>query len=74
MAASAEPSKGLCPNAAAYMQHPRDHTSEEAVIVPEEGTSNSSGALWEGGFVSEWCVGTNALPVLSSAGLGTCLL
>ena len=47
MAARAEPSNGLCPKAAAYMQHPRDHTSEAAVMVPEEGTSNNSGALWD---------------------------
>lgn len=46
MAARAEPSNGLCPNAAAKMQHPRDHTSEAAVMVVDEGTSNSSGALY----------------------------
>ena len=46
MAARAEPSNGLCPNAAAKMQHPSDHTSEAAVMVANEGTSNSSGALY----------------------------
>ena len=45
MAARAEPSNGLCPNAAANTQQPRDQMSLLAVIVHSEGTSKSSGAL-----------------------------
>ena len=50
LAASAVPSHGLCPNAAAYRVHPKDHTSVLHVMVQLEGTSKSSGALqrWAG--------------------------
>ena len=44
-AASAEPSKGLWPNAAAYIEQPRDQMSVFAEMVQLDGTSNSSGAL-----------------------------
>ena len=44
-AARAEPSQGLWPKAAAYIEQPRDQMSVLAETVQLDGTSKSSGAL-----------------------------
>lgn len=68
--------RAVSPKAAAYSEHPSDHTSVLAVIVQFEGTSNSSGALHakRNPFIDSSFTSVLHAPVLCSTRLCTQLL